>query len=111
MATNKQSDSTDLSAKADEAVSKLQDKIHDAGDQAASALGRVAGQAEDIARRTLDRARETSTQVRERIGRAGDATVGYIKDEPVKAVMIAAATGAVTALVLSWLSRSRSNRY
>lgn len=111
MATNKPSDNTDLTAKTDEAVAKLQDKIHDVSDQAASALGRIAGQAEDLARRTVDRARDTSTQVRERIGRAGDATVDYIKDEPVKAVMIAAATGAATALLISWLSRSRSNRY
>ncbi len=48
--------------------------------------------------------------MREKIGRAGDVTVGYIKDEPVKAVLIAAATGAVAAMVLSWLSRSRSSR-
>ncbi len=116
MATSKPNPSTslpteaELSANIEEATGQLQNKIHNISDQASEALGRVAGQAEEMARRTLERARETSTQVRERIGRASDVTVGYIKDEPVKAVMIAAATGAVTALVLSWLSRSRASR-
>ncbi|WP_077035635.1 DUF883 family protein [Pelomonas sp. KK5] len=111
MAINKPTipNADEIEARTDEAVGKLQEKIHSVSDQASAALGRVAGQAEDLARRTLDRARDTSAVVKERIGRAGDATVGYIKDEPVKAVVIAAATGAVAALVLSWLARSRSS--
>lgn len=39
--------------------------------------------------------------------RATDSTVSYIKDEPVKAMLIAAATGAALAALMSLLSRSR----
>lgn len=86
---------------------QAKNKIAEVSHEASAAMSRMTGQVEDLARRTLDRARETSAQVKERIGRAGDATVTYIKDEPVKAVMIAAATGAATALLISWLSSRR----
>lgn len=74
------------------------------------AISRATAQAEDLARRGIERARSASTAVREQAVKVGDQTVGYIKDEPVKSVLIAAAAGAATALLVSWLSRSRSSR-
>ena len=106
--TNPQRTEAEAQAEQD-AIDKATGKLTEMTDSATAALGRVAGQVEDLARRTVDRARETSSQVRDQFGRASDATVGYIKDEPVKAVLIAAATGATAALLLSWLSRSRNN--
>ena len=38
--------------------------------------------------------------------RAQDTTVGYIKDEPVKSMLIAAATGAALMALVSMMSRS-----
>lgn len=71
-------------------------------------LGRAAAQVESIARRGLDRARETGDRVREQVHHAGDRTVGYIREEPVKAILIAAATGAALAALIGWVaSRSR----
>jgi ElaB/YqjD/DUF883 family membrane-anchored ribosome-binding protein len=102
--------SSEVEAKIEETTEQLQGKLAEMSDTASAALGRAAGHVEDLTRRTLDRARQTSGQMREQFGRASDATVGYIKDEPVKAVLIAAATGATAALLLSWLSRSRANR-
>lgn len=77
---------------------------------APTALARATAQAEDLARRGIDRARQASSAVREQAARVGDQTVGYIKDEPVKSVVMAAAAGAVTALLLRWLARSGSDR-
>lgn len=74
------------------------------------ALSRATAQAEDLARRGIERARHAGTAVREQAVRVGDNTVGYIKDEPVKSVLIAAAAGAATALLVSWLTRSRPSR-
>ena len=65
---------------------------------------------EDLARLGIERARRASGAVRQQAVRMGDQTVGYIKDEPVKSMLIAAAAGAATALVVGWLSRSRSDR-
>jgi len=51
-----------------------------------------------------------SLRLRDRAHRASDHTVGYIRDEPVKAILIAVAAGAAIAALASLLSRSR-NRY
>jgi len=103
-------------AKADQAIDASLEQAHSAlnglsnlSHDASQALSRAAGQVEDLTRRTLDRARQAGSQVRDQVGRAGDATVGYIKDEPVKAVLIAAAAGAVAAGLYSWLT-SRNDR-
>lgn len=72
-----------------------------------SALSRAATQAEALSREGLERARRAKEAVREQALRAGDQTVSYIKDEPVKAVAIAAGVGAVAALLVGWLGRSR----
>ena len=53
-----------------------------------------------------------SLQLRDKAYRASDSTVGYIKDEPVKAILMAVAAGAAIAALASLLSRSRSrHRY
>ena len=56
----------------------------------------------------MDAVRDTSQQVRERAVRVSDGTVGYIRDEPVKSVLIAAATGAVLMALVGLMGRSNS---
>ncbi|MBT9504585.1 MAG: hypothetical protein IV092_25290 [Burkholderiaceae bacterium] len=90
------------------AVNSAQASLNDLGQAAPAALNRAAAQVDDMARRTLDRARQASGQVRDQVHRAGDMTVGYIKDEPVKSILIAAAAGAVAAGIFAWLTRSRA---
>jgi ElaB/YqjD/DUF883 family membrane-anchored ribosome-binding protein len=41
---------------------------------------------------------------------ASDATVGYIKDEPVKSMLMAAAAGAVLMGLVGLLTRTRTQR-
>jgi ElaB/YqjD/DUF883 family membrane-anchored ribosome-binding protein len=71
-------------------------------------LTRAASQVEDLARRGIDRARETSAQVKDQVARVGDRSVGYVRDEPVKSLLIAAAAGAAVAGLLAWMTRSRT---
>jgi ElaB/YqjD/DUF883 family membrane-anchored ribosome-binding protein len=71
------------------------------------ALSSATAQAEDLARRGIERARQASTAVREQAVRMSDQTVGYIKDEPVKSVLIAAAAGAALMALLGLLNESR----
>ena len=66
--------------------------------------------AEALAQNGIERARQASAKVREQVGIAGEKTVGYIQDEPVKSVLIAAAVGAVSAALIGWLARSRAQR-
>jgi len=66
--------------------------------------------AETLAHNGIERARQASARVREQVGLAGEKTVGYIQDEPVKSVLLAAAVGAASAMLIGWLARSRTPR-
>ena len=93
-----------------EAAQAVQAGIDGLREGVPSAISRATAQAEDLTRRGMERARNASTAVRDKAVQVSDQTVGYIKDEPVKAVLVAAAAGAVAALLIGWLSRSRSDR-
>ncbi|MBC7993234.1 MAG: hypothetical protein H7Z15_08345 [Rhizobacter sp.] len=82
--------------------------IAKAREKVPSAFNRAAAQVDDITRRGLERARQVGGDVRHQAGRAGDSTVAYIKDEPVKSVLMAVAAGATVAGLMALLMRSRS---
>jgi ElaB/YqjD/DUF883 family membrane-anchored ribosome-binding protein len=92
---------------ANDALSSLSDKVHEMRDQAAPVINRVATKAEELARRSADAVRDSSQQMKERAYRAQDMTVGYIKDEPLKSILIAAAAGAALMALVSLLARDR----
>lgn len=92
---------------ASQAVDDLTDKVHEVRDQAAPVINRVAAKAEELARRSADVVKDRSMQLRESATRASDSTIGYIKDEPVKSILIAAAAGAALMALLSLMSRDR----
>jgi ElaB/YqjD/DUF883 family membrane-anchored ribosome-binding protein len=92
---------------ANQAMDKLSDKVDDLRSQAAPLLNKVSSQAEAAARRGMEAVRDTSQQLRERAMQAQDLTVSYVKDEPIKAMLIAAATGALLMGIVSMLGRSR----
>jgi len=87
----------------DSAGNALQDLRH----QTAPILERASEQVSAMAHRGLDSVRETSHQLRLKAEHASDSTVGYIRQEPVKAVLIAAATGAALMALVSLVARSR----
>ncbi len=91
---------------ADSALDTLSAKVEDLRGQAAPLLNRVSSQAEAAARRGIEAVRDTSQQLRERAMRVSDSAVGYVKDEPIKAMLIAAATGAALMGLIALLSRS-----
>lgn len=90
-------------------IDTLHEGISSLRESVPNAIGRTAAQVQSAAQRGLDRARETGQHMRERAQYAGDQTVGYIRDEPVKSILIAAAAGAALAAVLGWLT-TRSRR-
>lgn len=89
---------------ANNTLESLKDSVAQARDSVPGAINRAAEQVQDLARRGLDRARDVGSDARLQAQRAGDRTVGYIQDEPVKAVLIAAAAGAAVALLIRALS-------
>lgn len=100
------------------AVKKAADSALDGIAQAASGLRadvapmirQAADQASDLAHRGADAVRHSAQNLRDTADAATARTRDYIKDEPVKAVLIAAATGAALMALFSLVSHSR-NRY
>ncbi len=76
-------------------------------DQASPRLDSAKTQASDMLHRSMDALRDGSHQVRAKAHQASESTTHYIQEEPVKAVLIAAATGAVLMALVSLLTRSR----
>jgi ElaB/YqjD/DUF883 family membrane-anchored ribosome-binding protein len=87
----------------DSAANSLQDLRH----QTTPIMERASEQIGTLAQRGLDSVRETTHQLRLKAEHASDNTVGYIREEPVKAVLIAAATGAALMALISLVARSR----
>jgi len=84
---------------ANSAFDRMSNSVEGVRDRASPLIDRWSSQAEMAARRSVD-------AVRDRAMQASNATTGYIKDEPLKAVFIAAAAGAALMALLS-LTRSR----
>ena len=95
---------------ANEALDGLAGSVQDLRQQAAPMLNRVGEQAGAMAQRGVDAVRDGSAHLREKALQAQDTTVSYIKDEPVKAMLIAAAAGAALMAVLSLMTRSNDRR-
>lgn len=91
---------------ANDALDGLAGSVQDLRNQAAPLLNRVGEQAGAMAQRGVDAVRDSSTQLREKALQASDTTVSYIKDEPVKAMLIAAAAGAALMAMMSLMTRS-----
>ena len=90
----------------DQALGRLSETVEQVRSKAGPALNKVTTQAEAAARRGMEAVRDTSHQLRERAHQASDMTVAYVKDEPIKAMLIAAATGALLMGLVALLSRS-----
>ena len=92
---------------AHEVMDTLSSGVSDLQSRAAPMLNRVSTQAEQLARQSMDAVRDSTAQMREKALRASDQTVGYIKDEPVKAILLAAATGAALMALIGMMNRNR----
>ena len=102
---------------ADQAIQSGQRAVHQAMDAVAdgmdstrnrvgAAVDDLAKGATDMAQRGGDMLRQRGQQLQRQAVDARDATVGYIQEEPLKAVLIAAGVGAGLVLLGSLLSRS-----
>ena len=63
-----------------------------------------------FAHRGVDSVREASHQLRLKAERASESTAGYIRHDPIKSVLIAAATGAALMALVSLVTRNSDRR-
>lgn len=92
---------------AEMAVDRLVGAVDDMRDTAAPKLQELAAKADALVQRGTEVLRDKSANVRLQAQHASEQTVGFIREEPVKSVLIAAAAGAAMLAVLSLLLRTR----
>jgi len=85
----------------------LATQAHSLTDQATESAQTVLKATQRAANAALDGITGTSEQLLASAHRASDKTAQYIRDEPVKSVLIAAAAGAAVATLISLLTRSQ----
>lgn len=86
-----------------DAFHRVTDTLNDVSRQAVPRLQRVSEQAEHMAQRGFE-------VVRNRAGEASDTTVHYIRHQPVKALLVAAAASVALIAIASWLGSKSSPR-
>lgn len=92
--------------RSDAAIQAGADAAHQALNGLSQSARQLQADAGHLSQRGLDALRESSRHVRERAQLAGERTVGYIQEEPVKAMLMAAATGAALMALVGLMSRS-----
>lgn len=85
------------------ALDRLADDVHGLQQQASPMVDRATGQAQALARNSMASVRYTSQHLRDSVHNTTDNAKGYIREEPVKAVLIAALAGAALVGLLSLL--------
>lgn len=90
-------------------IDRLADTAGRWQEQAAPAMERVSERASDLARQSSQWVRDSGQRMRRQVVRASDRTVGYVRDEPVRSVMIAAAAGALLFALVRMLGSRRED--
>jgi ElaB/YqjD/DUF883 family membrane-anchored ribosome-binding protein len=88
----------------------LTKQVGDLRDETTNAMSHAAQEAQDMAHRGLDRTRAAVAHARDSASGLRDQTARRVQADPMKAVLIAAAAGAATALLLQWVSHARQPR-
>ena len=83
------------------------DKANGLVDQAENSVQRAVKPTKRLANETLDSVVDASLQLRDKALQTSHSTVKYVRDEPVKALLIAAATGAALMALISLMNHSR----
>ena len=93
---------------ANDTFDSLHGKVETLRDEVPGTMARAAARIDGLARRGIERASLAGSELRRQVDRAGDRSVDYVRDEPTKSVLIAAATGAVLAALIGMVLRSGS---
>jgi ElaB/YqjD/DUF883 family membrane-anchored ribosome-binding protein len=90
-----------------QSVEKLAGAMQDLRDDALPVLNHAVDGVSAFAHRSVDSVRDASHQLRAKAERASENTASYIRHDPLKSVLIAAATGATLMALVSLLTRNR----
>jgi ElaB/YqjD/DUF883 family membrane-anchored ribosome-binding protein len=91
---------------ADQAFDGLDHKVQQLREQASPRYDAATHRASELAGQGVQSVRETTRRLRDGALQLSDGTRQYVRDEPIKSVLIAAATGAVLMGLASLLARA-----
>lgn len=89
-----------------DALGGLDNSVQSLRDQAAPKLDAVTQRASDMAHQSVQSVRDGGRKLRDSAVQVSEGTVQYVRDEPVKSMLIAAATGALLMALASLLARN-----
>jgi ElaB/YqjD/DUF883 family membrane-anchored ribosome-binding protein len=89
------------------AVDRAMDKLADTAASVPLAVERAAERATEVARQGTQKLQQGTQQVKAQFNQVTDSAIAYVKDEPVRALLIAAAAGAALMALAGLLGRSR----
>jgi ElaB/YqjD/DUF883 family membrane-anchored ribosome-binding protein len=92
---------------ANHAIDSAADDIADAGAATTQTLHRALDRTQQFGHHALEVVRDGSQQLRVKAQRATDASADYIRHEPIKSVLMAAAAGAALVVLGSLFARGR----
>lgn len=95
--------STSNLAAAEKSVSE---GIHQIREAVPATLYRAAREAEDMAHAGIDKARIAGESMTQQANELRDKTVDYTREEPIRALLMAATAGAFATLLIGWASRN-----
>jgi len=85
----------------------MTDKIDDPRGEAVPALNKAFSRAQSVGRQSIDAISDLASQARDAVGSASDSVVAYTRKNPVTALAIAAASGALLYAAFKALTPSR----
>lgn len=91
-------------------LEKAEDGVRTLRGQAHPRIDDLAARAQALASRSIGYCADTSARARRQLQDAADATTRYVEQQPAKAMVIAAASGAALATLMFWMARSRDAR-
>lgn len=91
---------------ADQALGGLDNSVQSLRDQAAPKLDEMTQRANALAHQSVQSVRDTGRRLRDSAAHVSEGTIQYVRDEPVKSMLIAAATGAMLMALASLLARN-----
>jgi ElaB/YqjD/DUF883 family membrane-anchored ribosome-binding protein len=89
-------------------TANIVDRVALSADTAIHATQAVTNKAFDRLSGSVEAARERAHPLADKLALRAERASGYVQGQPLKSLLIAAATGAAVVTVLSWLTRSRS---
>ena len=91
------------------ALDKAEDKVRELRGEVDPLVDMLTAKAQKLARQSLDIAAEAKEKAQQSLTRYANVTSQYVSEQPVRSVLIAAAVGAVVAILVS--STRRNNQY